>query len=150
MSEKLTGSNSTYPLDQPVILTGHDIAFLRAALEQIFNDSETAIFVPKYKFFDRDLGEYIEEKEVEDSKLKSGKVLKILDPTETFKSSNIISGYSADTITPLIKEAYLTIMHRMEMDAKAGKTISIEEFKKRTNVDQKTNSAGESIANGSN
>lgn len=147
---KLTGSTSTYKLDQAVIFTGQDVAILRAALEEILNENESAIFVPKYKYFDKEVGEYIKEAEVDEKKVKLGKHLKIVDPNETFKSTNIVVGYNANLITPLVKDAYLTIMHRMEMDARAGKTISIEEFKKTLDESKGSTPTGVDSANESN
>lgn len=125
----LTGSNSAYAPDQAVVFTGQDMALIRAAFEQIMEDSQTPVFVNKFKFFDPKKDEYVDAHTVTEEDLKSGKILKIHDTTESFKTSNILLGIDANTITPIVREAYLTVISRYEIDARQGKTISIEEYK---------------------
>lgn len=126
----LTAENSTYRPDQAVIFTGQDQALLRAAFEEILKDSQTATFVNKFKYFDNELQDYIPEDQVTEEMLKLGKVRKLYDPYESMKKENMVYGMDANKITPIIKEAYLTLMHRQEIDARQGLTISIEQYKK--------------------
>lgn len=150
----LTAENSTYRPDQAVIFTGQDVALLRAAFEEILKDSQTATFVNKFKYFDNELQDYVPEDQVTEEMLKLGKVRKLYDPYESMKTSNMVHGMDANKITPIIKEAYLTLMHRQEVDARQGLTISIEQFKKdyvdAKNINQADSSNTEEAADGSN
>lgn len=139
----LTAENSTYRPDQAVIFTGQDVALLRAAFEEILKDAQTATFVNKFKYFDNELQDYVPEDQVTEEMLKLGKVRKLYDPYESMKTSNMVHGMDANKITPIIKEAYLTLMHRQEVDARQGLTISIEQFKK-DYVDAKNNNQADS------
>ena len=126
---KKSGGNTVYPNDMPVILSGADFTVLRTAFEEILNTSNKGIYPYVFKYFCNEKQDYISKEEVTQEDLNSRKVIQVIDNEKTFNDNNIKYGIDADIVTPLLKEAYLTLMTRLEIDANAGKTITMDEFK---------------------
>lgn len=127
--QKRSGGNSVYPNDMPVILSGADFTVIRTAFEEILNNSTKSIYPYVFKYFDNEKNDYVPELSVTQEDLDSRKVIKVIDNEKTFDAGNIQYGIDAERVTSLLKEGYLTLITRLEIDANAGKTISLDEFK---------------------